>query len=253
MPASLRMHVKDAMNVAHHVQETPSALVAFDILRDGEDVLVDEPWSVRRRRLEQRLRGVAPRKGSRKPAVLRLGGSNRGDGEAFLEQMRREGWEGVIAKRTTAPYRPGKRSDEWLKLKVEFRQDFVVGGWTEPRNTREHIGALLLGYWSGEEFVYVGHTGGGFTRAGLERMYRKLAPLERKSSPFVTPPRTNERAHWATPKIVVEVKFAEWTADGKLRQPIYLGTRDDKDAREVTLERESVQRRVTRGRNGEDA
>ena len=249
-----RMHVKNALDVAHHVERTPSALVVFDILRDGEDVLLDEPWSVRRKRLEQRLRGVAPRRSSgstrRAGGVVRLGGSRRGDGAAFLEEMRREGWEGVIAKRTSALYRPGKRSDDWLKLKVEFRQEFVIGGWTEPRNTREHIGALLLGYYAGDEFVYVGHTGGGFTREGLQRMYRKLAPLERKSSPFVTPPRTNERAHWATPKVVVEVKFAEWTADGKLRQPIYLGTRDDKDAREVTLERESVQRRATRGRNG---
>ena len=249
-----RMHVKNAMDVAHHVEETPSALVAFDILRDGEDVLLDEPWTVRRRRLEQRLRGAAPRRssGSGRAAagVLRLGGTQRGDGERFLEQMRREGWEGVIAKRTSALYRPGRRSDDWLKLKVEFRQEFVIGGWTEPRNTREHIGALLLGYYAGDEFVYVGHTGGGFTREGLQRMYRRLAPLERKSSPFVTPPRTNERAHWVTPKVVVEVKFAEWTADGKLRQPIYLGTRDDKDAREVTIERESVQRRASRGRNG---
>ena len=252
-----RMHVKDASNIAHHVGATPSALIAFDLLRDGEDVLLDEPWSERRRRLEQRLRGVSPKRssGARRAkasaGALRLGETHRGDGAAFLEQMRREGWEGVIAKRTGAAYRPGRRSDDWRKLKVEFRQEFVIGGWTEPRNTREHIGALLLGYWSGDDFIYVGHTGGGFTREGLQRMYRKLAPLERKSSPFVTAPRTNERAHWATPKVVVEVKFAEWTADGKLRQPIYLGTRDDKDAREVTLERESVQRRTSRGsRNG---
>jgi bifunctional non-homologous end joining protein LigD len=254
-----RMHVKGAADVAWHVEQTPAALIAFDLLRDGDDVLIDEPWTERRRRLEQRLKGLgAPRSSGGRAArrigagsgELRLGESHRGDGAAFLEEARRAGWEGVIAKRTNAPYHPGRRSGDWLKLKVEFRQEFVVGGWTEPRNSREHIGALLLGYWSGEEFVYAGHTGGGFTRAGLEQMYRKLAPLERKSSPFTETPRTNEKAHWAKPKVVVEVKFAEWTADGKLRQPIYLGTRDDKDAREVTLERRSVQRRKLVGRNG---
>ena len=254
-----RMHVKGATDVAWHVEQTPAALIAFDLLRDGDDVLIDEAWTERRRRLEQRLKGLgAPRSsGGRGPrrigagsGELRLGESRQGDGATFLEEARRAGWEGVIAKRTDAPYHPGKRSTDWLKLKVEFRQEFVVGGWTEPRNSREHIGALLLGYWSGDDFVYAGHTGGGFTRAGLEQMYRKLAPLERRSSPFAETPRTNEKAHWARPKVVVEVKFAEWTADGKLRQPIYLGTRDDKDAREVTLERQSVQRRKPRGRNG---
>ena len=254
-----RMHVKGASDVARHVEQTPAALIAFDLLRDGDDVLIDEPWTERRRRLEQRLKGLgAPRSsGARGPrrigagsGELRLGESRRGDGAGFLEEARRAGWEGVIAKRTNAPYHPGRRSTDWLKLKVEFRQEFVVGGWTEPRNSREHIGALLLGYWSGDDFVYAGHTGGGFTRAGLEQMYRRLAPLERKASPFGETPRTNEKAHWAKPKVVVEVKFAEWTADGKLRQPIYLGTRDDKDAREVTLERQSVQRRKPRGRNG---
>jgi bifunctional non-homologous end joining protein LigD len=128
-------------------------------------------------------------------------------------------------------------------LKIEHRQEFVVGGWTEPRNTREHIGAILLGYFDGDRFIYVGHTGGGFTRAGLKDMYHRLAPLERKTAPFVQPPRTNERAHWTRPEVVVEVKFNEWTADGKLRQPIFLGVRDDKDARDVGLEPESVQRK----------
>ena len=230
-----RMHVKAASDVARHSADTPAALVAFDLLRDGGDVLLRDPWTERRARLERRLRGKLPR-------GLLLGDSESGDGAKMLEQARKAGWEGIIAKRTSALYYPGKRSEDWLKLKVEFRQEFVVGGWTEPRNTREHIGALLLGYYDGDRFVYVGHMGGGFTRAGLETMHRKLAPLERKTSPFEVPPKTNEPAHWAKPKVVVEVKFSEMTADGRLRQPIYVGTRDDKDAREVTLEGVSVQR-----------
>jgi bifunctional non-homologous end joining protein LigD len=153
-----------------------------------------------------------------------------------------EGWEGVIAKRTTSPYVPGARSRDWLKLKLQYRAEFVVGGWTEPRNTRPYVGALLLGYYDREgNLHYVGHMGGGFTREGLAAMYEQLAPLERKTPPFVDPPKTNEPAHWVAPKVVVEVKFAEWTADGKLRQPIFLGIRDDKDARDVGLEGKSLQ------------
>ncbi|MGH7717341.1 MAG: non-homologous end-joining DNA ligase, partial [Gemmatimonadaceae bacterium] len=229
-----RMHVKDAEAIAEHSSQTPAALVMFDILLDGDDVLLHDPWSERRRRLEARLR-------NRTSARLRLGDTHRGGGEEMLERARAAGWEGVIAKHTDSLYTPGVRSDAWLKLKVEFRQEFVVGGFTEPRNTREHVGALLLGYFDRDRFLYVGHTGGGFTRAGLKEMGERLKPLARKTSPFEETPRTNQRAHWVRPEVVVEVKFSEWTADGKLRQPIYLGTRDDKDPREVGLEPVSVQ------------
>jgi bifunctional non-homologous end joining protein LigD len=230
-----RMHVKDAGTIEEFAKTQPAAIALFDILVDGDDVVIKEPWSTRRKHLERLLR-------RRTNQRLRLSDSVPGDGQEMLERVRRDGWEGVIAKRTDARYEPGVRTKAWLKLKVEHRQEFVVGGWTEPRNTREHIGAILLGYFDGGRFIYVGHTGGGFTRAGLKDMHRRIARLERKSSPFEHPPRTNERAHWARPEVVVEVKFNEWTADGKLRQPIFLGVRDDKDAREVGREAESVQR-----------
>jgi bifunctional non-homologous end joining protein LigD len=164
-------------------------------------------------------------------------------GEEMLEEARKKGWEGVIAKKMDSRYEPGTRSRSWLKLKIEFRQEFVIGGYTEPRNTREHFGALLLGYYDGDRFIYAGHTGGGFTRAGLSEMYKKLKPLEQKTSPFEETPKTNERAHWVKPKIVVEVKFSEWTSDRRLRQPIYLGVRDDKNPRDVGREGTSVQRK----------
>lgn len=167
----------------------------------------------------------------------------RAKGEAMLRHARDAGWEGVIAKRVTTPYEPGERSEDWLKLKIEFEQEFVIGGFTEPRNTREHIGALLLGYFDDQgKLVYVGHTGGGFTRVGLAEMHRRLVPLIRKTSPFTVPPHTNEPATWVRPAIVVQVKFSEWTDDGRLRQPIFLGVRDDKPARDVTKEAVSVQR-----------
>ncbi|MFL5580471.1 MAG: non-homologous end-joining DNA ligase [Gemmatimonadaceae bacterium] len=236
-----RMHVKDAAAIVRHVGATPAALIAFDLLRDGEESLLDLPWTERRRRLEARLRG-------RLPAGVRLGETDRGSGVRLLARARAQGWEGIIAKRAESPYIPGARSRDWLKLKVEYRQEFVVGGWTEPRNTREHLGALLLGVFeggrrngAGARLVYVGHMGGGFTRAELEAMRRRLAPLERRTPPFEDPPRTNEPAHWVRPAVVVEVKFSEWTADGRLRQPIFVGVRDDKPARLVTREARSVQ------------
>ena len=234
-----RMHATDRDFIATAQEGAPAALMVFDLLVDGDAILLAQPWSARRALLEQRLR-------NRTAPALRLGESVPNDGDELLEKANRLGWEGVIAKRMDAPYVPGDRSRAWLKLKIEHRQEFVVGGWTEPRNTREHIGALLLGYFDGDEFIYVGHTGGGFTRDGLKAMHTRLAKSERATSPFATTPKTNERAHWVTPKVVVEVKFGEWTADGKLRQPIFLGVRDDKPAREVGRETESVQDRVTR-------
>jgi bifunctional non-homologous end joining protein LigD len=235
-----RMHVKEMHAIERYSSSTPAALILFDILADGEDdILIREPWSVRRARLVKRM-------GKRDSAQLRVTESMEGNGKKMLNEARRQGWEGIIAKRTDSRYEPGNRSRNWLKLKIEFRQEFVVGGFTDPRNSRAHIGALLLGYFDKDRFIYVGHTGGGFTQKGLEEMHRRLKPLERKTSPFEETPKTNENAHWVKPEIVVEVKFNEWTADRRLRQPIFLGVRDDKDPEEVGLEQRSVQKTLQR-------
>jgi bifunctional non-homologous end joining protein LigD len=231
-----RMHVKESHVIERYRSSAPAALVLFDILMSGDKVLLDAPWSTRRGELLKQFGKVTSDR-------IRLTESIEGDGKKMLDLARKQGWEGIIAKRVTSTYQPGERSRSWLKLKVEFRQEFVVGGFTEPRNSRQHIGALLLGYFDRGRLIYVGHTGGGFTSAGLAEMYRRLDPLERKTSPFAEVPRTNEKAHWVEPKVVVEVKFSEWTADGKLRQPIYLGTRDDKDPQEVGREKPSVQKK----------
>ena len=235
-----RMHVKESRLIAHRSSSAPAALVLFDILMDGDEPLIHEPWSARRDRLVKRIgKKVSPR--------LRITESIEDDGKKMLAKARREGWEGIIAKRIDSSYEPGVRSRNWLKLKIEFREEFVVGGYTEPRNSREHIGALLLGYFDKGRFIYAGHTGGGFTRKGLEEMYRLLKPFERKIPPFEETPKTNEKAHWVTPQVVVEVKFSEWTADRRLRQPIFLGIRDDKNAKDVEIEQPSVQRKAARG------
>ncbi len=229
-----RVHLKDEAGIRRHAGTDPAALVVFDLLAEGGEVWMERPWTERRARLEQRI-GAAGR--------VRASEVVPGPGETAVERARKAGWEGVIAKHTGAAYRPGARSREWLKLKVEFRQEFVVGGWTEPRRTRQFIGALLLGYYDAAgDLVYVGHTGTGFTRAALEDLHRRLSRIERATSAFAHPPRPNDAIHWVRPQMVVEVKFTEWTADRKLRTPVYLGIRDDKDARDVALEEPSVQR-----------
>ena len=236
-PLQSRMHLKDAGEIARLSVDAPATLVAFDLLRDGRTTLAARPWTERRERLEALFASTAMN-----DVALTLSDTST-RGTTMLTRARRAGWEGIIAKRMDARYRPGERSEDWLKLKLQFRAEFVVGGFTEPRNSRPHLGALLLGaYDASGRFVYVGHMGGGFDRKGLQAMRTRLERIERATSPFAVAPRTNEPAHWVSPKLVVEVKFAEWTADGRLRQPIFLGVRDDKAARDVTIEGVSLQR-----------
>jgi bifunctional non-homologous end joining protein LigD len=231
-----RMHLQDADEILRLAVAAPTSLLVFDLLRDGRTSLIHRPLTERRERLDALFATAAV-----DPALKVSDRSPRG--ATMLARARRAGWEGIIAKRTDATYQPGARSDAWLKLKLLFRAEFVIGGYTEPRKTRPYFGALLLGaYDKRGRFIYVGHTGGGFTREGLAQLYARLTKLERVTPPFAEPPRTNERAHWVAPKIVVEVKFAEWTAERLLRQPIFLGVRDDKRAREVTIEGVSMQR-----------
>ena len=228
-----RMHTTDRGAIERHRSDAPAALCVFDILMDGRKSLVAEPWQERRKHLVALLQPPVRSK------ALRLSDVSD-DGAKLLREARRRGWEGIIAKRRDAEYAVGRRSHAWLKLKLEREQEFVVGGWTEPRNSREHLGALLLGYYDHGKLIYAGHTGTGFDRASLGDMHRRLARLERKSSPFTTTPRTNAPAHWVKPDVVVEIRFNEWTADGKLRQPVFVGVRDDKSAREVVHEPESI-------------
>ena len=229
-----RMHVTDRDAIESHRNESPAALMVFDMLVDGKQALVAEPWRVRRKHLVALLRPPG------RSNALRLS-DVADDGDTMLRKARRHAWEGIIAKRRDAPYDAGKRTRAWLKLKIERRQEFVIGGWTEPRKSRQHIGALLLGYYNADgALIYAGHTGTGFTRQSLLDTHRRLARIERKRSPFAVTPRTNEPAHWVRPAIVAEVKFNEWTADGKLRQPVFLGLRDDKSPRDVIREPESI-------------
>ena len=158
-------------------------------------------------------------------------------GDAPWERACREGWEGVIAKRRDAPYEH-RRSKAWLKMKCEATQELVVGGFTDPQRSRVGLGALLVGYFEGEDFVFAGKVGTGFTDALLRDLRQRFDRLEQPASPFtkaVGLPRI--RAHWVKPEVVVQVAFTEWTVHGKLRHPRLLGLRIDKKARDVTRER----------------
>jgi bifunctional non-homologous end joining protein LigD len=157
-------------------------------------------------------------------------------GEKPWEMACREGWEGVIAKRRDSPYEQ-RRSPHWLKMKCETSQELVVGGFTDPQGERRGLGALLLGYFEGEDFIFVGKVGTGFDTKQLIELRARLDTSEIAQSPFsrvIGLPRL--RVHWVRPDIVVQVAFIEWTVHGKLRHGRFLGIREDKTAREVVRE-----------------
>jgi len=152
------------------------------------------------------------------------------------ERARREGWEGVIAKRRGSPYEH-RRSKHWLKMKCESSQEFVVGGFTDPQGSRIGLGALLVGYYAGEDLVFAGKLGTGFDTRLLLDLRSRLDAIAIPQSPFTRAtglPRV--RAHWVRPEVVVQAAFLEWTANGKLRHPRLLGIRRDKAARDVGRE-----------------
>ena len=155
-------------------------------------------------------------------------------GEAYFEYACRNGWEGVLAKRADAPY-VHKRSPNWLKFKCQQGQELVIGGFTDPMRSREGFGALLLGYFRGDDFVYAGKVGTGFDAPTLRGLRAQLDALEIDRPAFTAgdPPRA---AHWVRPALVGEVRFSQWTPDGRLRHPSFLGLREDKRAQDVVRE-----------------
>ena len=159
------------------------------------------------------------------------------EGEAYLAEACRKGWEGLIAKRADSVYVP-RRSRDWLKFKCVTRQELVVGGWTDPQGGRVGLGALLVGVYDEGELRYAGKVGTGYDDQTLRDLGRRLSSIERKTPPFADSDGIPRKGvHWASPKLVAEVGFAEWTSDGKLRHPRFLGLRRDKDPKEVVRER----------------
>jgi len=195
----------------------------FDCLyRDGKD-LRKAPLSERRAALEQ---AVKP------SSSLILSARLDADGVKAFEIAKKRGFEGLIAKDLSSKYVSG-RSPAWLKVKVRKEDEFVIGGFTEPSGTRHFFGALLLGVYQRGKFDYVGKVGTGFDEETLKSLYKKFSPLKRASSPFASDVR-ERGATFVAPKLVAQIGYTEWTGDGKLRHPVYLGLRDDKAAKDVT-------------------
>ena len=225
-----RIHLRGHADVERVDHAQPVALILFDLLRDGEEDVRGLPLLERRKLLEGHFATLTS-------DTIRLSEQAPGDGRDLDARAKAEGWEGLIAKDAQSTYQSGRRSPAWRKLKLLHEQEFVVGGWTEPRQTRQHFGALLLGVYERDgSLTYVGHTGTGFNEAELTRVWRLLKARETRESPFSAKVPTNERPHWVRPEIVAQVRFTEWTDDNKLRHPVYLGMRDDKDARTVVRE-----------------
>lgn len=207
----------------------PSSLILFDCLEKGAADLVSRPLAERRAALEA-IVGRRPRK----PLVLsELLGA---DGEKAFARARAEGWEGIIGKDLASRYESGRRSLRWLKVKARKESEFVIGGFTLPRGTRLHFGALLVGLYEGKKLRFCGAVGTGFSDETLLDLLEKLQPLQRDTCPFAAVPREVKDARWVAPKLVAQVVYAEWTADERLRQPAFLGLRNDKKPSECRWE-----------------
>ncbi|MEV4219548.1 non-homologous end-joining DNA ligase [Nonomuraea sp. NPDC049725] len=223
-----RMHQRNPLSVAELARTVPVTFLAFDILHLGDDPAIALPYTARRDLLESTL---TPGFRWQVPVWF------HDHAEDAFASSRRLGLEGVVCKRLTSPYRPGRRTAEWTKVKNVSAVEVVVGGWKPGAGRRAGtIGSLLLGsYDDGGRLLFVGHVGTGFTQAMLRDLHRRLAPLERPDPPFDEPvPREHARdAHWVSPVLVGEVQYAEMTGDNRLRHPSWRGLRPDREPREV--------------------
>jgi bifunctional non-homologous end joining protein LigD len=214
---------------------------AFDLLQlDGESLL-SLPLDARKNVLEK-LCGAAS-------DPIRYSGAIGGDAKRLLEEVKRRGLEGIIGKQRNSVYEPGRRSGAWIKLKCISEQEFVIGGYTPPQGSRKYFGAILVGYYESKKLVFSGKVGTGFTAKSLSILYKRFRKEARDDCPFVDLPSKQNgqwvqditpsmmrKMRWLNPVFVCEIKFAEWTRDKKLRAPVFLGLREDKNPTEVVRE-----------------
>jgi bifunctional non-homologous end joining protein LigD len=219
----------------------PIIFYAFDFLRlDGKNYQ-REPLTVRKAILERLL--------TRPPDCVRYSASLEGNVQKLLEQARKLGLEGLIGKRKDSLYESGQRTGSWIKLKITLEQEFVIGGYTNPQGSRKFFGALLVGYYDKNKFLFAGKVGTGFNETALRALHRELEKIGVANCPFVNLPEKNgdryspgltasemKKCHWVEPKLVAQIRYTEWTRDNKLRHPVYLGLRHDKSAQEVIRE-----------------
>lgn len=219
----------------------PLFYYGFDLIRLNGTDFQKRSVEQRKARLERLLK--------RPPGVIRYCNSMGTDGQNLLREVQKLGLEGLIGKRLGSRYQSGQRSGAWIKLKVQKEQEFVIGGYTDPAGSREFFGAILVGFYEDNRLRFAGKVGTGFNANRLRTLRSKFDKLTTDRCPFVdlpisrsgqTPriltPSELKRCHWVKPASVCEIKFAEWTRDGRLRQPVFLGLREDKHPKEVRRE-----------------
>jgi bifunctional non-homologous end joining protein LigD len=222
-------------------RESPVYFYAFDLLQLDGKSLTSLPLEARKSILEQLCADA------REP--IRYSGNIGGDAKPLLDEVKRRGLEGIIGKQRNSIYEHGRRTGAWIKLKCVSEQEFVIGGYTPPQGSRKHFGAILVGYYKDKKLVFAGKVGTGFTANSLSMLHKKFRARERSDCPFVDLPSKQNgqwvqgitpsmmrKMHWLNPVFVCEIKFAEWTRDGKLRAPVFLGLREDKKPSDVIRE-----------------
>jgi bifunctional non-homologous end joining protein LigD len=222
-------------------RKSPIRFYVFDLLQLDGRSLLGLPLTARKQLLAQVCGEAAD--------PVRYSGEIGGDAPALLAEVQRRGLEGLIGKLRDSVYEPGRRSGAWIKLKCVNEQEFVIGGFTPPQGARQHFGAILVGYYEKKKFLFAGKVGTGFNTKSLASLHKKLKGEKREACPFADLPSKQggqwvqgitpammRKIEWVNPVFVCQVKFAEWTRDGKLRQPVFLGLREDKNPTQVRRE-----------------
>ena len=228
---------------AHEIEgrRSPIYYYAFDLLQAAGKNLTALPLERRKALLSVLCQDAAD--------AIRLSGEIGGDPHALMREVKRLGLEGVIGKQRGSVYEPDRRSGAWIKLKCVNEQEFVIGGFTPPQGARKYFGALLVGYYENMRLLFAGKVGTGFSTTLLASLHKRFKSEKRDDCPFADLPSKQDgqwvqgitpaimrRCEWTNPVFVCQVKFTEWTRDGKLRQPVFLGLREDKKANEVVRE-----------------
>jgi bifunctional non-homologous end joining protein LigD len=224
-------HFQLLQNALRH--EAKLLYCAFDLMFENGDDLRKLPLLERK----ERLKAILPR-----DKLIAFSHHRKATGKRFFAEAQQKGLEGMMAKRADSAYASGSRTPDWLKIKTSKRQEVVIAGFTAPKRTRPFFGALVLAVRENNAWRYIGHVGTGFSHQTLEELHGKLAKLEAAKSPFSAKVKDEGVTTWVRPSLVAEVKFAEWTSKGELRQPVYLGLRSDKQAMDVVRERERARK-----------